>query len=150
MTSLFSTPLTSVESKNFTYFCRECGHVIDRAELVAFITTMDLDVNSNPKYKFRVGHPANDTVACQTGQYTYLETGSVGQGIIDANHYIHNRFVPVGYLDWEQDEIININAAVDETHEIDLNMRKIGIQFQNNGVDTTCNLPDILDIDEWR
>ena len=145
MTSLFSNPLPAIESTEFAYICRECGHVVDREDLVSAITTPDLTPAFNPKFRVRVGHEPTETVACQSGQYFFLEAGSVGQLFIDINLHLAKKFLPIGTLKFWEANLIDYPVAATESFTIDTTTRHLAVRMQNNNVTLTVAPPDIPD-----
>ena len=99
---------------------------------------MDIDLD-NPKVQVRVGHEPEDTVACKSGQYHYLQAGSKGQLFIDVVLHIATRFIAFGELKWWESNIVNYNAAVTETITIDPEIRYLSVRFQENGTNLTVN-----------
>ena len=141
MTSIFSNPLPSVESLAFTYICRECGHVVDREDLVSTMTSPDITPADNPILLVRVGHPASDTNSCRAGQYTFLEAHSLGQLMIDINLHLLKRFIPFGKVIWWGDGLVNYNVAITESLTVSTITNCLSLIFQDNNLDLTVNLP---------
>jgi hypothetical protein len=148
MTSIFSNPLPVVESLAFTYICRECGHVVDREDLVSTVTSPDITPAANPKLLIRIGHPASETTTCREGQYRFLEAGSLGQLMIDVNIYLAQRFIPFGKIKWWETGLVNYNVATTETLYVTPSSVCLSLLFQNNGSDLTIILPDYVDVNK--